>query len=234
MYADFYCVSPSEAVFKVPDTLPDECISFVNCAMGTVTEGLIQSGLEPGQSVVIFGAGGLGLCATGVAKCLGAGQVIVLDRQANRLELAKAFGAEVTINVDEVSGPDRIAHIRELTGRGADVVLELVGNKNILPEGVQMLAKGGTFVQMGAIDPTETVEIFPGTLYLGVRIMGSGMYQPQRIPMMLNMLERNRDRFPFDRIVSARYPLEDIDRAFADADWMTRGSTEITRAVLVP
>ena len=64
--------------------------------------------------------------------------------------------------------------------------------------------------------------------------MGSGMYEPKRIPMLLNMIERNLDRLPFDRIVSTRYPIEDVDRAFAEADWMTSGSTEVTRAVLVP
>ena len=233
-FADYYCMSAAEAVFKVPDAVPDECLSFINCAMGTVAEGLLQVPLERGQSVVVFGAGGLGLCAIGVARCLGADVVIGLDRQPRRLELAKAFGADVTINIDEMDSDERVAYVRELTGRGVDVVLEVVGNKQIMPEGLQMLARGGTFVQIGAVDPTDTVEIHPGLLYQRTRIMGSGMYEPKRIPMLLNMIERNLDRLPFDRIVSTRYPLEDVDRAFAEADWMTSGSTEVTRAVLVP
>ena len=93
-YADYYWIRANHPVFKVPDELPDSVLGWVNCAMGTVTEGLLRAGAREGDYVVIQGAGGLGLNATAMAKDMGAHRVIVLDRLADRLELAEAFGAD--------------------------------------------------------------------------------------------------------------------------------------------
>ncbi|MYI82749.1 MAG: alcohol dehydrogenase catalytic domain-containing protein, partial [Chloroflexi bacterium] len=79
-YADYYWIRAKHPVFKVPDELPDSVLGWVNCAMGTVTEGLMRAGAAEGDYVVIQGAGGLGLNATAMAKDMGAHRVIVLDR----------------------------------------------------------------------------------------------------------------------------------------------------------
>ena len=89
-----------------PDELPDELLGPVNCAMGTVTTGLMRAGAHEGQYVVIQGAGGLGLNAIAMAKDMGADRVIVLDRLENRLELAEEFGADYTINIEEFNTPE--------------------------------------------------------------------------------------------------------------------------------
>ena len=87
---------PRSSVFRVPDELPDSVLGWVNCAMGTVTEGLLRAGAKEGDYVLIQGAGGLGLNATAMAKEMGAHRVIVLDRLADRLKLAEEFGADHT------------------------------------------------------------------------------------------------------------------------------------------
>jgi D-arabinose 1-dehydrogenase-like Zn-dependent alcohol dehydrogenase len=76
---------------QVPDELSDEVLGPVNCAMGTVTQGLTVAGVHEGQAVVIQGAGGLGLTAAATAKDMGADRVIVLDRLENRLRLAESL-----------------------------------------------------------------------------------------------------------------------------------------------
>ena len=126
----------------MPDELPDNILGPVNCAMGTVTTGLERANMSHGQSVVIMGAGGLGLHATAMAKERGADRVIVLDRLENRLALAEEFGADDTINIEEFNTPEtRVRRVRELTrGRGADVVMELVGRADLLKEGIDMLS----------------------------------------------------------------------------------------------
>ena len=90
--------------------------------------------MSHGQSVVLMGAGGLGIHATAMAKERGADRVIVLDRLENRLALAEEFGADHTINIEEFNTPEtRVRRVRELTrGRGADVVMELVGRADLL------------------------------------------------------------------------------------------------------
>ena len=234
-YADYLYLPPGHPIFTVPDTIPHEVLAPVNCATGTVSQGLISAGAHQGQSVVIQGAGGLGLTAIALAKDMGADSVISLDRLENRLDLAKEFGADYTINVTEYSTAEaRIERVRDLTrGRGADIVMELVGRAELLAEGIEMLGNGGTFIEIGDIVPGRTVAIDPSYLLKGKRIIGSLMYPAHILPFALAFLERNLNKRPFHKIVSHKFKLEDINHAFTQAEWNAR-QTEVTRAVLVP
>ena len=234
-YADYLYLPPGHPIFLAPDSISDEVLAPVNCAMGTVTQGLISAEAAAGDWVVIQGAGGLGLTATAVSKDLGAHGVIVLDRLQNRLELAREFGADYVININEYDTPEaRIERVWELTrGRGADVVMELVGRAELLVEGVEMLGNGGTFVEIGDIVPGRTVALDPSTLLKGKRIVGSLMYPAHLIPRILDFLERNLEIRPFHKIVSHKFKLDDVNKAFPQAEWNAR-QTEVTRAVLVP
>ena len=234
-FADYYYLPPNQPVFKVPDTLPDSVLSFVNCAMGTVTDGLIRAEAGPGKTVVLQGAGGLGLLATAIAREMGVDQVIIADRLPKRLELARALGATQTINIDELPTPEaRLDAVRQYTaGQGADIVMELVGNPRLMEEGINFLANGGTFVQIGAVPAGQTASISPSALLKGKRIMGSLMYRPRVIPLLLDFLERTHGRVPFDKLVSRSYPLDHVNQAFHDVEWHDH-ATDVTRAVLVP
>ena len=234
-YADFFYLPPLHPAFRVPDALPDDILGPVNCATGTVTQGLISAGAHEGQYVVIQGAGGLGLNAIAMAKDMGADRVIVLDRLENRLRLAEEFGADYTINIEEYNAPEtRVQRVKELTkGRGADIVMELVGRAELLAEGIDMLSNDGTFVEIGDIVPGREVSIDPSKLLRGKRIIGSMMYKNDLLPTILDYMVRRRDTIPFHKIVSHRFKLEDINEAFAQAEWDQR-QTEVTRAMLVP
>ena len=234
-YADFLYLPPRHPAFRVPDELPDDILGPVNCALGTVTQGLTNAACREGQYVVIQGAGGLGLNATAMAKDMGAGRVIVLDRLENRLRLAEEFGADYTINIEEYNTPEtRVQRVRELTGgRGADIVMELVGKADLLAEGIDMLSNGGTFVEIGDIVRGREVSIDPSKLLQGKRIIGSLMYQPTLLPMILDYMVRNQGNTPFHKIVSHKFKLADINEAFPQAEWDQR-QTDVTRAMLVP
>jgi threonine dehydrogenase-like Zn-dependent dehydrogenase len=236
-YGDYYYVKPRQAFFRVPDELPDSVLGYVNCAMGTVTEGLIQAGCKQGDYVVIQGAGGLGLLATAVAKDMGAHRVIVLDRLPNRLALACEFGANATINVatDSTTPEQRKERVWDLTdGRGADIVIELVGRSELFLEGLDFLTAGGTFVEIGNIIPGNAVPFEPNAVLRGSkRIIGSAMYQPRLLPMMLETMVKKQDSVPFDRLVSHTFPLDQINEAFEQAEWLDR-QTAVTRSMLVP
>ncbi len=234
-YADFLYLPPRHPVFRVPDELSDELLGPVNCAMGTVTTGLLRAGAGQGDTVVIMGAGGLGLHATAMAKDMGAHQVIVLDRLDNRLRLAEEFGADATINIEAFDTQEsRVQRVRELSnGRGADVVMELVGRAELLAEGIDMLSNGGTFVEIGDIVRGREVSIDPSKLLAGKNILGSLMYRPSLLPTLLDYLVRNRYKVPFHTIISHKFPLAEVNAAFEKAEWNQR-QTEITRAVLVP
>src|SRR5207245_10844728 len=112
-----------------------------------------KAGGDEGDTVVSMGAVRRGLHATAMAKDMGAHQVIVLDRLDNRLRLAEEFGADATINVEEYAEPAaRVQRVRELTkGRGATIVMELVGKAELLAEGIDMLSNGGSIGEVSEI-----------------------------------------------------------------------------------
>ena len=236
MFADYYYVPPEMPVFKVPDNLADEVAAPVNCAMGTVTQGLISAGAGEGQTVVIQGAGGLGLIGAAMAKDMGADKVIVFDRLERRLAMAKEFGADHAINVDKHTAAERAELVRDLTrGLGADIVLELVGLSELLAEGVAMLRNGGTFVEIGAPFVGHPVAFDPAWLvHGGKRVIGSVMYKPLVLGQVLDFLVRTQGSRPYERLISHRFDLADINHAFDQSEWKKEAETPVIRSVLVP
>ena len=234
-YADYFYVSPHRPFYLVPRELPDAALSCVNCAMGTSAEGLDRANCQPGDHVVIQGAGGLGLCATAVATYRGAAKVIVLDRLPDRLLLATRFGADHTLNVDELATVDaRRERIMALTdGEGADIVMELVGQTDLIPEGVGYLSPGGTLVEIGHVMAGRTFTLDPRAIIRGKRIMGSSGYRHSLLPALLDLMVKTQDRIPYDGIVSDRFPLDRVNDAMGTAEWAGR-RTAVTRAVLTP
>ena len=236
-FAEYYYLRPGGALFKVPDELPDEMVASVNCALSQVIFGLDRAGLAFGGTVVIQGAGGLGIQAAAVAKDMGAATVIVVDQIAGRLDLARAFGADHTINVKDVTDRrERVNLVRKWTGgAGADVACDFVGFPQVIPEGIEMLRSGGTYLEIGTISRGAKIELEPSMLVWGSKkIVGVIQYDPGVIPRALDFLVRNRTRFPFDRLISHKYPLELIDKAFAESEWHAKDTTAITRAALAP
>ncbi|MBI2159425.1 MAG: zinc-binding dehydrogenase [Candidatus Rokubacteria bacterium] len=236
-FAEYYYVRPRGAIFVVPDALPDELVAPVNCALSQVIFGLQKAGLTFGGSVVIQGAGGLGVQAVAVARDMGAQTVIVVDQLPGRIELARAFGADHTLNLKEVPDrKERVNLVRKWTGGvGADVACDFVGFPQVIPEGIDMLRAGGTYLEVGTISRGAKVELEPSLLVWGSKtIVGVIQYDPWVIPRALDFLVRTRGRFPFDKLISHKYPLEKIDQAFADSEWHAKETTTITRAAIVP
>jgi putative phosphonate catabolism associated alcohol dehydrogenase len=231
-YAEYYYLRPGHYVFKVPDELSDEVVAPVNCALAQVTYGLQRIGLRLGQSIVIQGAGGLGLYATAVARDMGASTIIVIDRLASRLQMAAAFGADHLIDLGDLDTEDkRVRRVRELTnGWGADVCVEVVGSPSVIPEGIRMLKNGGRYLVMGSINPKQTAPLEAGRLVFGrLTLVALATYEPWVIPQALDFLRRNRQRYPFEKLISHSFPLTEIDEAFAQAD-----AGAVIRASLVP
>ena len=188
--------------------------------------------------MVIQGAGGLGIQAAAVAKDMGAATVIVVDQIAGRLELARAFGADHTINIKEV--PERRTAWRWCaSGRAASAPMSPATSSafpQVIPEGIEMLRAGGTYLEIGTISRGRQDRARAGARWCGARrrSSASSMYDPRVIPRALDFLVRNRARWPFDQLVSHKYPLEQINEAFADSEWHGRDTTTITRAALAP
>src|SRR3954452_3852253 len=147
-WGDYSYLPAGHVVLKVPDELSDGMVAGINCAFATVMCGLDMSRIELGETVVVQGAGGLGIFATATARELGAGRVIVVDGVQERLDLAAAFVADELIDLRELRTPSqRVERVRELTdGWGADVVVEVAGVIGAMSEALDMLGNGGRLV----------------------------------------------------------------------------------------
>jgi len=219
-YADYYYLQPGHYVLRTPEALDDLIVAPLNCALAQVIYGLHQGGFAPGETVVIQGAGGLGLFAAVVARERGAARIVVLDRIAERLKLAQAFGADHAVNVDDFATSDeRAKAVRELTGGGGHVVMELVGHPAALAEGLAMTRAEGRYVVIGNIAGDQSIPFNPAWLvHLNRRMIGVGGYQAWALRRGLELLERTHTRYPFRAITSPQYRLEQINEAFANAD----------------
>jgi threonine dehydrogenase-like Zn-dependent dehydrogenase len=116
------------------------------------------------------------------------------------------------------------------------VVAELVGLPSVIPEGLQMLRSGGSYLEIGCISAGQTHPIDPAVLTWGnMRIVGVLMYDPWTIPEALEFLVRTKDKYPHQELVSQdKFKLEEIDKAFEAAEWQAAEGTKVRRVALVP
>ncbi len=230
-FGDYFYLYPNHIVLRVPDSLSDEVVAGVNCAMAQVTCGWDLANVGSGETVVIQGAGGLGLYAIAVARERGAGKIIVVDGVRERLEVAAMFGADDFVDLQDLpTSEQRIRRVRELTeGFGADVVMEVGGFPRITEEGLQMVAPGGRYVEIGNISPGLVYSADPSLwVTQNITIYGNNHYSRKHLHDALSLLARTQTRYPFDKIVSHKFPLDQVNEAFAQQD---RGA--ITRSSLV-
>ena len=126
--------------------------------------------------------------------------------------------------------------VRELTdGRGADIVVEVVGLAAATVEGLDMVRLNGQYVDIGNIVP-QTVTL-PATKVITQQIKWHGVthYDPWIVPAALDMLVRTRDKYPLSRVVSHSFPLAEINKAFEFAEWQGKNTgTAATRVILKP
>jgi L-iditol 2-dehydrogenase len=212
--AEYMYVPPECLLIKVPDEVTSASAAAAACAYRTVMHGFDRLGaIKSTETVLIQGSGPLGTFATAVAKDHGAKQVLTIGAPANRLEVTKRMGADAVLNLEEVADPkDRLAWVREHTGgRGADIVIQCANNA-ATPEGLTMLRAGGRFVHIGAGGKANIpVETLPEQMtFYTVR---SG--EPRHWLQAIDFLASRKNHFPFEDMISASYPLEQVNEAMA-------------------
>ncbi|MBV9172027.1 MAG: zinc-binding dehydrogenase [Chloroflexi bacterium] len=238
-FSEYYYLLPGHVCVKVPDELSDAVVAPINCALAQVMQALDSGGFHQGDTLVVQGAGGLGLNMIAAARDMGADRVIAVDAIPGRLKLACDFGADAVVDVRQCPSPaDRIAAVRELTnGYGATHVADVAGVRGVVAEGIQMLGSGGTYLEVGSIVPGFEFPLDPlEACRRGLRFIAFMQYDPRLLPRALNFVMRSRARVPWDRIISHTFPLDGIQEAFEQAEWVGREPDQaaITRAALTP
>jgi len=202
---------PGTAAFRLPDSIPDAVACPASCATATIAAALRATDGVAGESVLIFGAGMLGLTAAAMARARGAEAVVVCDVDVDRLGLARRFGATHTTTPEHLGSA-----VGEVSsGRGVGAVLELSGAPSAVAAGLDLARVGGVLVWAGSVFPSAAVEVPPEKVVRKLlTIRGVHNYRPDDLAAALEFLERAGDRYPFEELVARTFPLEEADDAF--------------------
>jgi Zn-dependent alcohol dehydrogenase len=206
-----------------------EVACLVGCAVTTGVGAVFNKAkVEPGSSVVIFGGGGVGLSALMAARFAGAGTVIVVDPVAAKRELADELGATATLD-----GKDGnvVEQLREKCAGGVDYAIEAAGLPALARVAFDSIRPGGMVVLVGVPADGEMVS-FPGNVIVrSEKIVTGTFYGSARSALDMPLIMRlyAEGKFPLDRFITERYPLEGVNEAFTA---MLEG--RVVRAVLKP
>ena len=208
-FSEYVYLKPGTGIFKLPESMPDETASPLMCAAATVAGGLDRIGVNSGDTVVIQGAGMLGLYAAAFAKASGASQVIIVDILDTRLEMAMRFGVDRTLNAEKLNCDEQVEAVRELTeGKGADLLIEVTGFAKVVETGIKMLRIGGRYLLHGALYPNDTFTLLSHDVITKcLTLLGRHNYEPRHLGMAINLVDRNQERFPFFELAGPRYPM---------------------------
>lgn len=216
-FSEYCYVYPTSRRVRIPSSVKSEWASAASCALRTVVGAYERLGsLEPWETVLVQGAGPLGLFATAWAKRLGARRIIVIGDPAERLALAQKWGADEVIAVSDFPDPDaRVEHVRELTGgQGAEVVFEFSGARTAFAEGLAMTRRGGRYVVAGQVGP-HSVDMSPTVITKNhLTVLGSFSAAESQYWRALQFLDVAQDEFDFDLMVTGRYHLDDVGKAY--------------------
>ena len=214
-FAEYCYVMPGTCVIKIPDDVSEEVAAPANCGLATVVAGWNSVRLEPGDNVLIQGAGTLGIYAAALAKTYGCNKIIVTDVLDKRLEFIKKFGTTDVINVKGMKDEDLVKTIQGLTrGYGVDVAMEVAGRPEIIPAGLKSLRKGGQYVEHGNVFPGANFTYDASDIiFRYLTIKGIHNYDTKHLEWSIDFLQRTQSIFPFKDIVTHRFELDEINKA---------------------
>ncbi len=217
-FAEQVVVDQSQVV-HIPSDLPLDVASLLACGVITGVGAVVNTAqVKPGSSVVIIGAGGVGLNAVQGARLAGASRIIAVDLVDMKLDAARMFGATDTINAKDDEAQQKV---KELTsGRGADYVLITVGSTAAVSQGFGMLRRAGTLVIVGMPTAGATLALpMIRVAEYGYKVLGSFMGDARLhvdIPWLITLYQQGR--LKLDELITARYPVEQVNEAMENME----------------
>ncbi len=214
-FAEYVVVHQSQAI-KIPKEVPFDSASLLACGVITGLGAVTHTAKVPtGSSVVVIGAGGVGLNSVQGAVLSGAHPIVVIDLLDNKLEAAKTFGATHTVNPANENAQALVHSLTE--NRGADYAFITVGSIKAMEQGLSLLRRGGTLTLVGMPKSGDRLAIeaanFAGD---SQKIIGSKMGSIRPAIDIPNLVQLYLDgRLKLDELITNRYPLEDINEAIA-------------------
>lgn len=212
---------------KVPDAIPFAQAALLGCGVVTGAGAVINTAnVQAGDTIVVIGAGGVGLNAISGGVIAGATTIIAIDLADDKLEKARRFGATHVINSAQV---DPVAAVREITATGADAVFDFVGLSKVSEQGLEMTAIGGGLYLIGIVNPADKVSALTvGMITTQRKIQGvnMGSTTPKRdIPMFAELYLQGR--FNLDDLLSKEISLDEVNEGYEALK-----DSDVTRVVI--
>jgi 2-desacetyl-2-hydroxyethyl bacteriochlorophyllide A dehydrogenase len=200
-YAE-YIAMPARSVVTLPKEISFEHGAVLMCSSSTSFHALRKTRLKPGETVAVFGAGGLGMSAIQLAQALGAFEVYAVDINPDKLDLAEHYGA-TPVNA---ASDDPVAILKELTdGKGVDVALELIGLPETMQQAVQSLGVFGRAGLAGISDRPFEINAYPELLGKEAQVIGCADHLLQELPLLLDFARRGA--LDLSKVVTNTVPL---------------------------
>lgn len=210
-----HSLTRANAVVKVDKDVDLALLGPLACGITTGAGAIFNTAQPgPGESVVIIGAGAVGLAAVMAARNTPAATIIAVDLQDNRLELARELGATHTVNSRDTDMTEAVA---EICGGPADYVVDCTGNIRVIEQAADMVGLLGTFILVGGAPAEARFSVDHMRTLFGKTIVGTlggSSTSHELIPGLIRLYQAGR--FPFDRLITL-YDFDDIDRAIHDA-----------------
>jgi len=185
-YAEFITI-PARNAFPLPDEIPFPQAAIMMCSSATSFHALRKSRLSAGETVAIFGIGGLGLSAVQLAQSFGALEIYAVDINANKLKIAEKYGA-IPINGTKT---DPVKEIKRLTdNRGVDVAVELIGLPQTIRQAIESLAVFGRCILVGLNDKVVDIDPYREMICREAEIIGSADHLAHELPTLIELVRR--------------------------------------------
>jgi Zn-dependent alcohol dehydrogenase len=208
-----YAVVHERSVVKVREDAPLEVVCLLGCGTSTGIGAVLNTaGVNAGESIVIYGCGGVGLSAVMAAKLAGAGMIIAVDTLEQKLEMAKELGASHVVNA---SNEDPQQKTLELTGKGADYAVPCVGNADAIMQAFGSIHSGGTCVVVGLPPISIMLNIAPFELLQGKVLTGTtqgDVRAPIDVPRYVDLYMDGK--LPIDKLITTSCGLDEINEAY--------------------
>jgi len=225
-YAEFIKV-PGRSVFPLPDEIPFETGAVMMCSSATALHALKKARLKAGESVAIFGFGGLGFSALQIAKALGAGGVYVVDVNQAKLTAAGELGG---VAIDARAG-DSAEQVKQATrGKGVDVAVEFVGSPDTTRQAIGCLAVLGRAALVGLTADRVSIQPYTELINREAELIGVSDHLAGELPVLIEMVRQGKLRFGPGTLSSVELDATKINGAL-DA---LEKTTDQIRTVIVP
>ena len=233
-FADYIHLYRPDTLFIKTDLAPEIAVMIEPFTVGVHAS--MRGGIQIGDTVVVQGSGAIGLVTLMCAKISGAAKIIVVGGPAGRLELAERMGADVTVDIEDITSADeRTEIVRSHTPRaaGADVVFECAGFLPAIPEGLGYTKYGGTFTEVGQFVDMGSFDFNPNRMLMRRNVTVEAVWGSTYEHFVRGMPILERNEFPFADMVSHVLPLSRLAEGFdaLNGDYRLTGETVVKIAV---